>query len=86
MSEQVSYKLFYVVILFINETFHLRVSEITIKFCNMKKIRVLGIAPYEGMKTLMMNIVNEFPAIELTTHIGDLDSGLAIAEEMLQKI
>ena len=81
MSEQVSYKLFYVVILFINETFHLRFSEITIKFCNMKKIRVLGIAPYEGMKTLMMNIVNEFPAIELTTHIGDLDSGLAIAEE-----
>ena len=47
----------------------------------MKKIRVLGIAPYEGMKTLMMNIVGEFPTIELTTYVGDLDSGLAIAEE-----
>ncbi len=47
----------------------------------MRKIRVLGIAPYDGMKNLMAHIVVQFPQIELTTFVGDLNKGLEIAQE-----
>lgn len=31
------------------------------------RIRVLGIAPYEGMKTLMSSVVADYPQIDLYT-------------------
>jgi len=46
---------------------------------SMERIRVLGIAPYEGMKTLMTSLANEYPQIELTTFVGDLEQGAKIA-------
>ncbi len=47
----------------------------------METIRILGIAPYEGMKQLMETVVREFPQIELTPFVGDLAQGLAIARQ-----
>lgn len=42
-------------------------------------IRVLGIAPYEGMKTLMANLAEEYPQVDLTLFVGDRELGLEIA-------
>ena len=42
-------------------------------------IRVLGIAPYEGMKTLMANLAEEYPQVNLTLFVGDRELGLEIA-------
>ncbi len=41
--------------------------------------RVLGIAPYEGMKTLMSNLSGEYPQMDLTLFVGDRELGLEIA-------
>lgn len=43
------------------------------------RIRILGIAPYEGMKTLMTHIAKDYPQIELTPFVGDMEQGLKIA-------
>ena len=32
--------------------------------------RVLGIAPYEGMKTLMADLAEEYPQMDLTLFVG----------------
>lgn len=42
-------------------------------------IRVLGIAPYEGIKTLMSSVVADYPQIDLTLFVGDMEQGLEIA-------
>lgn len=42
-------------------------------------IRVLGIAPYEGMKIQMLNLAKEYPQIDLTVYVGDMEQGLLIA-------
>lgn len=43
------------------------------------RIRVLGIAPYEGMKTLMSSVVADYPQIDLTLFVGDMEQVLEIA-------
>ena len=43
------------------------------------RIRVLGIAPYESMKTLMSSVVADYPQIDLTLFVGDMEQGLEIA-------
>jgi len=43
-------------------------------------IRVLGIAPYEGMKNQMLNLAKEYPQIDLTVYVGDMEQGLIIAQ------
>nr|WP_325299965.1 PrpR N-terminal domain-containing protein [uncultured Dysosmobacter sp.] len=45
------------------------------------RIRVLGIAPYEGMKTLMASVVADYPQIDLTLFVGDMEEGLEIARK-----
>lgn len=47
----------------------------------MNRTRILGIAPYEGMKNLMVQLAAKMDDIELTAFVGDLEPGLAIAEE-----
>lgn len=42
-------------------------------------VRVLGIAPYEGMKTLMGNLAEEYPQMDMTLFVGDRELGLEIA-------
>lgn len=46
----------------------------------MNYIRVLGIAPYEGMKIQMINLAKEYPQIDLTVYVGDMEQGLIIAK------
>ncbi|MCI9649990.1 sigma-54-dependent transcriptional regulator [Oscillibacter sp.] len=43
-------------------------------------IRVLGIAPYEGMKALMSNLAEEYPQMDLSLFVGDRELGLEIAK------
>ena len=43
------------------------------------KIRLLGIAPYENMKFLMQKQAKEYPDIELTVFVGDLQQGVELA-------
>jgi len=44
-----------------------------------KKIKVLGIAPYEGMKSIMHKMAAERDDIDLTVYVGDLGEGVEIA-------
>ena len=43
------------------------------------KIKVLGIAPYEGMKTIMQKLAKERSDIDLDVYVGDLNKGVEIA-------
>ena len=43
------------------------------------KIKVLGIAPYEGMKTIMQKLAKDRQDIELDVYVGDLNKGVEIA-------
>ena len=45
----------------------------------MEKVKVLGIAPYEGMVNMMRAAAEKRDDISLTAFVGDLDSGAAIA-------
>lgn len=42
-------------------------------------IRLLGIAPYENMKPLMLEVAKEYEDIELTVFVGDLQQGVELA-------
>lgn len=44
------------------------------------KIRVLAIAPYEGMKPLLAKLAEEYNNIDMTILIGDLEKGVEIAQ------
>lgn len=43
------------------------------------KIRLLGIAPYEDMRLLMLELAAQYPEIELTVFVGDLQQGVEVA-------
>ena len=42
------------------------------------KARVLGIAPYEGMKLAMERAAEAYPGLLLDVHTGDLEEGANI--------
>jgi len=44
------------------------------------RYRVLGIAPYEGMKTLMQSLEDQYPQFDLTLLVGDMERGVEIAK------
>lgn len=46
----------------------------------MRPVRILGIAPYEGMRVLMEQIALDMPDVTLTAFVGDLEPGVAIAQ------
>lgn len=46
----------------------------------MKRIKILGIAPYEGMKTLMQKAADCRDNLELDVYVGDLHKGVEIAQ------
>ena len=48
---------------------------------NIQPIRILGIAPYEGMKAIMKNLAKERDDIDLTVYVGDLEEGVEIAKQ-----
>lgn len=47
----------------------------------MKKIRILGVAPYEGMRSLMMKVAAaSYPQIDLDIVVGDFCKGMEMAQ------
>lgn len=44
--------------------------------------RILGIAPYEGMHTVMERAAQAYPNAQLDIYTGDLDEGVAIVQRM----
>ena len=49
-----------------------------------KKVRILGIAPYAGMKSVMERVAAERTDLELDVYVGDLDQGVNIALQNIQ--
>lgn len=45
------------------------------------KTKILGIAPYEGMKALMLRSAQNRNDIEITVYVGDLEAGAEIASK-----
>ncbi|GAU76470.1 sigma-54-dependent Fis family transcriptional regulator [Fusibacter sp. 3D3] len=45
-----------------------------------KKIKILGVAPYEGMKSMMLKLAAKREDIDLTVFVGDLNEGVEIAK------
>ncbi len=43
------------------------------------RIRLLGIAPYENMQSLMQSVAEDYPDIDLTVFVGDLQQGVEMA-------
>lgn len=43
------------------------------------RIRLLGIAPYENMKSLMLKLAEQMDDIDLTVFVGDLQQGVELA-------
>lgn len=43
-------------------------------------VRILGIAPYEGMRTAMERVAEEYPNIHTDVFTGDLEEGVAIVQ------
>lgn len=46
-----------------------------------ERIRVLGIAPYENMKSQMNSLAKDYPQMELSLFVGDRETGLEIAKQ-----
>lgn len=47
----------------------------------MRRTRVLGIAPYAGMRNLMIHLAEQMDDVSLTAYVGDLEPGAAIAKQ-----
>lgn len=45
----------------------------------MDRIKVLAVAPYPGLVTVLEGVTPDYPDIDLTIHLGDLESGLNAA-------
>ncbi|MDN5298527.1 MAG: hypothetical protein PWP51_1080 [Clostridiales bacterium] len=48
------------------------------------RIKILGVAPYEGMKTMMQRLASQRDDIDLTVFVGDLNEGVEIAKRNIQ--
>ena len=46
------------------------------------RTRILGIAPYDGMRTAMENAAQAYPNVLLDVQTGDLDEGQAIVQNI----
>lgn len=49
---------------------------------SMRNTRILGIAPYEGICTLLRQSAGQMPGIELEAYTGNLDAGVEIARRL----
>ena len=48
-------------------------------------IRILGVAPYEGMQVAMERAAEAFPNVKIDVFTGDLEAGAAIARTCHQE-
>ena len=46
------------------------------------KTRILGIAPYEGMQSVMERAAQAYPNVQLDIYTGDLEDGVSIVQRM----
>ena len=44
------------------------------------QVRLLGIVPYEGMKTLLLRLAEEYPQVDLDVFVGNMEEGVEIAQ------
>ena len=44
------------------------------------RVRLLGIVPYKGMKTLLLNLAAEYPQVEIDVFEGNMEEGAEIAQ------
>ena len=44
----------------------------------IKKIRILGIAPYKGLATLMKQCALQYPEIEFTAYAGSMEQAILV--------
>ena len=44
--------------------------------------RILGIAPYDGMRTALEQAAQAYPNVEMDIYTGDLEDGQAIVQQM----
>lgn len=51
----------------------------------MRNIKILAIAPYEGMAETIAGLANQRDNIDITVKIGDLQKGLTIARELVHE-
>ena len=45
-----------------------------------QNVRILGIVPYEGMKTLLYSLAEEYPQVSMNVFVGNMEKGEEIAE------
>ena len=45
-----------------------------------EKIRILAIAPYEGMQFLLNKVAQDYPQIQMDVLVGDLQQGVEAAQ------
>lgn len=50
----------------------------------MNKIKILVIAPYNGMKDLICEIAEDMKELEVHAFVGDMLDGVKIAEEKIR--
>ena len=43
--------------------------------------RILGVAPYEGLQTIMERVAEDFPDVQLESFVGDLEQGVSIVRD-----
>lgn len=55
--------------------------EVTKMKQEQTRVRILGIAPYEGMQAAMERAADNSPDIHLDVYIGDLEEGVAVVRE-----
>lgn len=51
-----------------------------------KTIRILGIAPYEGMKVAMERTAENYPDVQLDIYTGDLQDGVSIVQKTTKNL
>ncbi len=50
-----------------------------------RKFRILGIAPYQNLKTAMLSAAEKYDNVEMTVYIGNLDDGVQLAEQHMEE-
>lgn len=47
----------------------------------LSAFRILAIAPYEGMRTEMLRVAEEYPNVQLEVYIGDMEEGVTLVRD-----
>ena len=59
-------------------------NQVILSDMTVSKVRILGIAPYDGMKSIMEQLCASRSDIDLDVYVGDLEQGVDIALKSIQ--